>query len=227
MRLLLVEDEKRMAQALCELLRLEKYEVDHYADGIEGLAAIESNIYDIVILDVMLPGMNGYEIAKKARSKGVRTPILMLTAKSELDDKVTGLDSGADDYLTKPFMTKELLARLRALCRRTVNTLDGTLKYGDISLDVNTLTLSCTANGQNVRLSEKEYRILEYLIANGGQILTREQLAVKIWGFESNAEYNNVEVYMSFTRKKLAFVEAKTEIKAVRGIGYELRCDDV
>lgn len=227
MRLLLVEDEKRMAQALCELLRLEKYEVDHYADGIEGLAAIESNIYDIVILDIMLPGMNGYEIAKKARSKGVRTPILMLTAKSELDDKVTGLDSGADDYLTKPFMTKELLARLRALCRRTVNTLDGTLKYGDISLDVNTLTLSCTANGQNVRLSEKEYRILEYLIANGGQILTREQLAVKIWGFESNAEYNNVEVYMSFTRKKLAFVEAKTEIKAVRGIGYELRCGDV
>lgn len=227
MRLLLVEDEKRMAQALCELLRLEKYEVDHYADGIEGLAAMESNIYDIAILDVMLPSMNGYEVAKKARSKGVRTPILMLTAKSELDDKVTGLDSGADDYLTKPFMTKELLARLRALCRRTVNTLDGTLKYGDISLDVNTLTLSCTANGQNVRLSEKEYRILEYLIANGGQILTREQLAVKIWGFESNAEYNNVEVYMSFTRKKLAFVEAKTEIKAVRGIGYELRCDDV
>ena len=227
MRLLLVEDEKRMAQALCELLRLEKYEVDHYADGIEGLAAMESNIYDIVILDVMLPGMNGYEIAKKARSKGVRTPILMLTAKSELDEKVTGLDSGADEYLTTPFMTKDLLARLRALCRRTVNTLDGTLKYGDISLDVNTLTLSCTANGQNVRLSEKEYRILEYLIANGGQILTREQLAVKIWGFESNAEYNNVEVYMSFTRKKLAFVEAKTEIKAVRGIGYELRCDDV
>lgn len=227
MRLLLVEDEKRMAQALCELLRLEKYEVDHYADGIEGLAAMESNIYDIVILDVMLPGMNGYDVAKKARSKGVRTPILMLTAKSELDDKVTGLDSGANDYLTKPFMTKELLARLRALCRRTVNTLDGTLKYGDISLDMNTLTLSRIANGQNVRLSEKEYRILEYLIANGGQILTREQLAVKIWGFESNAEYNNVEVYMSFTRKKLAFVEAKTEIKAVRGIGYELRCDDV
>lgn len=112
MRLLLVEDEKRMAQALCELLRLEKYEVDHYADGIDGLAAIENNIYDIVILDVMLPGMNGYDVAKKARSKGIRTPILMLTAKSELDDKVTGLDSGADDYLTKPFMTKELLARL-------------------------------------------------------------------------------------------------------------------
>ncbi len=227
MRLLLVEDEKRMAQALCEILRLEKYEVDHYADGISGLAAIESNIYDIVILDVMLPGMNGFEIAKKARASGIVTPILMLTAKGELDDKVTGLDSGADDYLTKPFMTKELLARLRALGRRTLNTTDGVLSYGDIVLETGTLTLSCVSNGQSVRLSEKEYRILEYLMANQGQILTREQLAVKIWGFESDAEYNNVEVYMSFTRKKLVFVGAKTEIKSVRGVGYELRFDDV
>lgn len=227
MRLLLVEDEKRMAQALCEILRLEKYEVDHYANGPDGLAAIESKIYDIVILDVMLPGMNGYEIAKAVRSKGIVTPILMLTAKAELDDKVTGLDSGADDYLTKPFMTKELLARLRALGRRTLGTADGSLSFGDISLDTGSLTLSCIRNGQSVRLSEKEYRILEYLIANGGQVLTREQLAVKIWGLDSEAEYNNVEVYMSFTRKKLSFVEAKTEIKAVRGVGYELRCEDV
>ena len=227
MRLLLVEDEKRMAQALYELLRLEKYEVDHYADGLDGLAAIESGLYDIVILDVMLPGMNGYEIVKRARRKGITTPILMLSARSELDDKVAGLDSGADDYLTKPFMTRELLARLRALCRRTVGTADGSLSFGDITLDTHTLTLSCRTNGQSVRLSEKEYHILEYLIANCGQILTREQLAVKIWGYESDAEYNNVEVYMSFTRKKLAFVEAKTEIKAVRGIGYELRCGDV
>jgi len=227
MRLLLVEDEKRMAQALCEILRLEKYEVDHYATGPEGLAAMESNIYDIVILDVMLPGMNGFEIARQVRSKGIVTPILMLTAKTELDDKVTGLDSGADDYLTKPFMTKELLARLRALGRRALGTTDGTLCFGDIALDTNALTLTCTANSQSVRLSEKEYRILEYLIVNSGQILTREQLAVKIWGFESEAEYNNVEVYMSFTRKKLAFVGARTEIKAVRGIGYELRWEDV
>ena len=227
MRLLLVEDEKRMAQALYEILRLEKYEVDHYANGLDGLAAIESNIYDVVILDVMLPGLNGYEIAKRVRRKGIVTPILMLTAKAELDDKVTGLDSGADDYLTKPFMTRELLARLRALCRRTLGTANGSLSFGDIILDTNTFTLSCVTNGQSVRLSEKEYHILEYLISNSGQILTREQLAVKIWGFENDAEYNNVEVYMSFTRKKLAFVEAKTEIKAVRGIGYELRCDDV
>lgn len=227
MRILLVEDEKRMAQALCEILRLEKYEVDHYLNGIDGLAAVESNIYDIIILDVMLPELNGYEIAKKARNRGITTPILMLTAKAELDDKVTGLDSGADDYLTKPFMTRELLARLRALGRRKLGTPDDTLTYGDIMLDTNTLTLSCTENGQSVRLSEKEYRILEYLIANRGRILTREQLAVKIWGYESEAEYNNVEVYMSFTRKKLTFIGAETEIKAVRGIGYELRCSGV
>ncbi len=227
MRLLFVEDEKRIAQALCEILRLEKYEVDHYADGKSGLDAALSDIYDIIVLDVMLPAMNGFDIAKKVRQQGIRTPILLLTAKSELNDKVTGLDSGADDYLTKPFQTLELLARLRALGRRNINTTDGTLSFGDISLDTNSLTLSCIENGQSVRLSEKEYHLLEYLIANQGQILTREQLAVKIWGYESDAEYNNVEVYMSFARKKLNFVRAKTTIKAVRGVGYELRCDNV
>ena len=222
MRILLVEDEKRMAEALCEILRLEKYEVDHYANGLDGLAAIESNIYDIIILDVMLPGMNGFEIAKRVRSQGIATPILMLTAKAELDDKVTGLDSGADDYLTKPFMTKELLARLRALARRTLGTIDGILSFADITLDTSTLTLSCTTNGQSVRLSEKEYRILEYLITNSGQILTREQLAVKIWGFENEAEYNNVEVYISFIRKKIAAVKSTVQIRTVRGLGYKL-----
>ncbi len=225
MRLLLVEDEKRMAQALCEILRLEKYDVDHYADGVDGLDALETDSYDLAILDVMLPRKNGFEIAREARAKGIRTPILMLTAKSELDDKVFGLDSGADDYLTKPFLTKELLARLRALSRRTRNTPDGTLKFGDITLNKDTSTLICGDN--SVRLSEKEFRILEYLIANQGQILTREQLAVKIWGYDSDTEYNNVEVYMSFARKKLNFVKAETEIKAVRGIGYELRYNHV
>lgn len=227
MRILLVEDEKRMAQALCEILRLETYTVDDCDNGTAGLEALESGIYDLVILDVMLPGMNGFEIAKRARAAGIRTPILMLTARAELDDKVTGLDSGADDYLTKPFLTRELLARIRALTRRTINTPDGTLHYGDIALDSGTFALTCTANGQSVRLSEKEYHILEYLIANAGQILSKEQLALKIWGYESEAEYNHVEVYMSFTRKKLAFVESKTEIHAVRGIGYELRYQDV
>ncbi len=225
MRLLLIEDEKRMAQALREILRQEKYDVDHFSDGIDGLAALETGTYDIAILDVMLPGKNGFDIALEARKHNIKTPILMLTAKGELEDKVTGLDCGADDYLTKPFMTKELLARLRALCRRNINTPDGSLSFGDITLDKETSTLRCQE--YSVRLSEKELRILEYLIANQGQILTREQLTVKIWGFDNNAEYNNVEVYMSFARKKLHFIHAKTEIKAVRGIGYELRYENV
>lgn len=225
MRLLLVEDEKRMAQALCEILRQEKYDVDHFTDGLEGMYAVESGVYDLVILDVMLPHKNGFDIAREAREKGIKTPILMLTAKSELDDKVTGLDCGADDYLTKPFMTQELLARLRALSRRSSNVPDGRLRFGDIVLNKDTSTLFCGEN--SVRLSEKELRILEYLIANQGRILTRDQLAVKIWGYDSDTEYNNVEVYMSFTRKKLNFIKAETEIKAVRGIGYELRYDHV
>ena len=227
MKLLLIEDEKRMAQALCEILRLEKYDVDWCADGISGMNAVESGIYDLIVLDVMLPGRSGFEIARQARRLGIKTPILMLTAKGEVDDKVTGLDSGADDYLTKPFETRELLARLRTLGRRSLPASDGLLTFGDISLDTNSVSLRCLTNGQSVRLSEKEYHILEYLITNQGRVLTREQLAVKIWGFESDAEYNNVEVYMSFTRRKLTFIGAKTEIKAIRGIGYELRFEDV
>ncbi len=216
-----------MAEALLELLRLEKYEVDIMYDGECGLEAALCGIYDIIILDVMLPGINGFEVSRKIRAEKITTPILMLTAKAELDDKVLGLDSGADDYLTKPFMSRELLARLRALTRRGSNAVDNTLAFGDIELFPGTFSLICTTNRQSVRLGEKEYRILEYLIANKGQILTREQLALKIWGFDSEAEYNNVEVYMSFTRKKLGFIGSKTEIKAVRGVGYELRCKNV
>jgi len=226
MKILLAEDEKRMNRALCEIMRQEGYEVTAVDNGEDALYEIESGVYDLCVLDVMMPGMNGYAVAKKARSEGVRTPILMLTAKSELDDKVEGLDSGADDYLTKPFMTKELLARLRALGRRNLPTNDGSLTFEDLTLDVKNAVLKCE-NGQSVRLGEKELRILEYLIANQGQVLSREQIALKIWGYESEAEYNNVEVYMSFARKKLAYVESRCEIKALRGIGYELRCKDV
>ena len=226
MKILLAEDEKRMNRALCEILRQEKYEVTAVDNGEDAPCEIEGGLYDIVVLDVMMPGMNGFDVARKARRAGIRTPILMLTAKSETDDKVEGLDSGADDYLTKPFMTKELLARLRALGRRSLPTNDGSLTYGDLTLDVKNAALKCS-NGQSVRLGEKELRILEYLIANQGQVLSREQIALKIWGYESDAEYNNVEVYMSFVRKKLAFVETRCEIKAIRGLGYELRCRDV
>lgn len=227
MRILLAEDEKRMAAALVALLEQEKYDVDHMADGASALAALESGVYDIAVLDVMMPEMNGFEVARRARNKGINTTILMLTAKSQLDDKVEGLDSGADDYLTKPFQTKELLARLRALSRRSTIFKEGKLYCGDLSLDTTKATLTCEPTAQSVRLSEKELRILEYMFGNQGQIMTREQLAIKIWGFENEAEYNNVEVYMSFTRRKLTFVGSKVEIKAVRGLGYELREKDV
>lgn len=227
MRVLLAEDEKRMAAALVALLRQEKYDVDHVADGASALAALESGIYDIAVLDVMMPEMDGFEVARRARNNGVKTPILILTAKSQLDDKVEGLDSGADDYLTKPFHTKELLARLRALGRRSAGIQNDSMKYGDLSLNMSKAELTCNSTGQSVRIGEKELRILEYMFGNQGRILTREQLAVKIWGFENEAEYNNVEVYMSFTRKKLAFVGTKVEIKAVRGLGYELRIKNV
>ena len=227
MKLLLVEDEKRMGQALCELLKQEKYDVDWYRDGEEGADALDGNVYDLVVLDVMLPHKNGFDIAREARRGGVKTPILMLTARSDVDDRVNGLDCGADDYLTKPFAPKELLARLRALARRQYDVEDGKLTFGDIALEGKTMTLENSASGASVRLSEKEFRALEVLMANQGQILTREQLALKIWGYDNEAEYNNVEVYMTFVRKKLAFIGSKTAIKAVRGVGYELRSDNV
>lgn len=221
--ILLVEDEVRMTEALSELLRLEGYEVNICTDGISGMEAVCTGEYDIIVLDVMLPGASGYEITRNARALGKKTPILMVTAKSEVDDKVIGLDSGADDYLTKPFETKELLARLRALSRRSGNLIAETLSFGDITLNTNTFQLCCTANSQSVRLSKKEYRILELFLSNQHQILTREQLAMSIWGYDSEAEYNNVEVYLSFVRKKMTFIGSTVEIKAMRGIGYELR----
>ena len=227
MRILLAEDEKRMASALVAMMKQENYEADAFSDGVSALDALESGIYDVAVLDVMMPEMNGFEVAKNARKSGVTTPILMLTAKSGLDDKVYGLDSGADDYLTKPFETKELLARIRALGRRNAGIREDMPHFGDLTLNTAAATLSCDTTGQSVRLGEKELRILEYMLTNQGQILSREQLAVRIWGFESEAEYNNVEVYMSFTRKKLTFVGSKVEIKAVRGLGYELREKDV
>lgn len=226
-KLLLAEDEKRMADALAQLLKLEGYDVDSFSDGEDALKAILNGIYDVIVLDVMMPGMSGYTVTENVRKEGIATPILMLTARSGLEDKVMGLDCGADDYLTKPFMTKELLARIRALTRRNAGYHEDTLSFGDITLKSGTSELFCTTTGQSVRLGEKEHRILEYMISNKGHIISRDRIAVKIWGYENEAEYNNVEVYMSFTRKKLTFVGAKTEIKAVRGVGYELRCSDV
>lgn len=224
MRLLLVEDEKRMAEALKSILEKENYMVDVMHDGVSGFDAAATDAYDILILDVMLPGMSGFEISKKLRRNGIKTPILMLTAKSEVDDKVEGFDCGADDYLTKPFVTKELIARLGALQRRCIGTdINDDLEFGDVELNVNSCMLRCKTNGQSVRLKEKEFHIMRYLLMNKGQIVERESLAMKIWNYDSEAEYNNVEVYISFTRKKLKFIESLVEIKSVRGIGYELK----
>lgn len=227
MRILLAEDERKLATAIVAFLKSEKYDVDYVGDGASALSALETGIYDIAILDVMMPEINGFEVVHSARNAGVKTPILILSAKSEIDDKITGLDSGADDYLTKPFQMKELHARLRALVRRSANIQDDSIHFADLSLNVSTAMLSCTTTGQTVRLGEKELKILEYMIANQGKIMTRDQLAFKIWGFDNEAEYNNVEVYMTFTRKKLNFVGTNVEIKAIRGLGYELRVEHV
>lgn len=227
MKLLIAEDEDRMRDSLAELLRIEEYEVDTAEDGTKALEMIVSGDYDIVILDNMMPGMLGFEVAKRARESGIQTPILMLSAKSESHFKVKGLDSGADDYMAKPFMIEELLARLRALIRRTAKEKTVSFSFGDIELKPELKTVECTNGGKGVRLSDKEYQILEQMIASQGQLVTRDQLAKSIWGSDGEADYNNVEVYMTFTRKKLAFVNAKTKIKSVRGKGYKLRVEDV
>ena len=223
MKILLIEDEKRMAEAVAELLNQEDYQVDVKYDGTSGLEAVLTTNYSIIICDVMLPGLNGFEIVREARINNVKTPIIMLTAKSDISDKVMGLDSGADDYLTKPFEVEELLARVRALLRRSNPQADGLIKVGDLVLNTKAMVLSCSTTGKEIRLPEKEFHIIDFLIANAGQIVSKEQLALKVWGYDNESEYNNVEVYISFTRKKLTFLGAKTTIKAVRGMGYELR----
>lgn len=227
MKILLAEDERKLASAIVAFLKSEKYDVDYVEDGNSALSSLETGMYDIAIMDVMMPEMNGFEVVRSARNAGIKTPILILSAKSEVDDKITGLDNGADDYLTKPFQMKELHARLRAIVRRSTNIQDDSIHFADLSLNIENATLSCSTTGHSVRLSEKEFRILEYMIANQGKIMTRDQLTIKIWGFDNEAEYNNVEVYMTFTRKKLHFVGTKVEIKAIRGLGYELRVEHV
>mgnify|MGYP002858020828 CR=1 FL=1 len=224
MKLLLVEDDRNMAAAICELLRQEHYLTDVCYDGQNGEDQLLSGNYDAAVLDVMLPGRDGYAIAQKARAAGIATPILFLTARGSTADKVAGLDAGGDDYLTKPFETEELLARVRALLRRRGQELRrDELVYGDLTLDRKEISLFCQRSGMSVRLSEKEYHILELFFENPGRVLTKEQLAVRIWGYENEAEYNKVEVYVSFTRRKLQYIESQTEIKAVRGLGYQMR----
>ncbi len=222
MRLLLIEDEHGLADSLSSVLKQENYIVDNCYDGESGLNAALSNIHDVIILDVMLPKMNGFEVLRQLRQENVLTPVLMLTAKFSVSDKVRGLDIGADDYLTKPFVMEELLARIRALSRRQGELHPEVLTFGDLELYSSKSRIVCVSNGKSVQLAQKELQILEYLMINQNQIVTKEQLFLKVWGYESEAEYNNIEVYISFTRKKILFIGSKVKIKAVRLMGYEL-----
>lgn len=223
MRLLLAEDEEDLSKALVAVLKYNNYSVDAVYDGEEALSYIEAGNYDGVILDIMMPKLDGISVLKKVRANGNSIPILLLTAKAEIDDKVEGLDSGADDYLTKPFSMKELLARIRVMTRRQSDTTDSILRYGNISLNRATYILSC--GEKEIRLSNKEYQMLEMLLANPGQVISTQQFMEKIWGFDSDTELNVVWVNISYIRKKLASIGASVLIKAIRGLGYSVEVE--
>ena len=221
MNLLIVEDERRLAEALEQIFNRNRYTVRTEYDGTSGLNEALTGLYDVVLLDIMLPKMNGLEVLQNIRENKISTPVLLLTAKNEIPDKVKGLDSGADDYLTKPFSTEELLARVRALCRRNTETIgDDTITLNDIVLNLSTYELQC--NIRSVKLGVKELNLVQMLMTYGHRVLSKETILEKLWGFDSEAEYNNVEVYISFLRKKLSYIESNTMIKTVRGVGYNL-----
>ena len=219
MRILIVEDEVRLASSLQDLLELGGYSADISHDGESGLDNALTGIYDVVLLDVMLPKLDGFTVLRRMRAAGNATPVLMLTARSEVADKVEGLDCGADYYLSKPFEPQELLACIRALTRRQPELRGADLlEYGDLKLDKSAFSLSC--GERSVRLSRKEYDMMELLMRNRDLILTKETLLLKIWGYESDAEDNNVEVYISFLRKKLEHLHSGVKIKTIRMVGY-------
>lgn len=220
MKLLLAEDEQSLSKALTAILEHNGYTVDAVYDGIEALEYLEMGEYDGVILDIMMPRMDGMTALQKIREKGNQVPILMLTAKSEVDDKVAGLDNGANDYLTKPFASKELLARIRAMIRTQTAAITSTLQFGNISLDQATKELSSPSG--NFHLANKEFQVMELLISNPKNVIPTERIMEKIWGYDSNAELNVVWAYISYLRKKLTALNADIQIKATRNTGYSL-----
>jgi DNA-binding response OmpR family regulator len=221
MRLLLVEDEVRLSQALVEIFQKNRYGVDTVYDGNEGLKYAQSGIYDAIILDIMLPGMDGLTLLKTLRDEKNMVPVMLLTAKDYVADKIRGLDCGADDYMTKPFNTDELLARVRALTRRKGDIKEESVICGDLILNKNNCELQ-NAAGEAIKLSLKEFQIIDLFFDNPRQIIKKERFIEKIWGGDSDAEYNNVEVYISFIRKKMEQLKVKTTIRTARGIGYSL-----
>lgn len=220
MQVLIVEDDVRLAAALGKILEENRYQVDIVHDGQNGLAYAESGLYDVIILDIMLPKMNGYQVVTQLRRKNVDTPVLMLTARGTVPDKIAGLDSGADDYMTKPFSPAELLAHLRALTRRKGQVVFENVTFGDLSLNLESHDLTC--GDKTINLSYKEFSIANILMQNKEQIVTKDALISKVWGVESSADDNNVEAYISFLRKKLRFLNSKTQIETVRKVGYRL-----
>ena len=220
MRLLVIEDEKRLAQNLAELLRRQGYTVDVSSDGVSGYDNASTDLYDLILLDAMLPGMDGFTLLRKLRAGGHAVPVLMLTARSDLSDRVQGLDCGADYYLTKPFEPEELLACVRSLLRRGGGDArtDDAITFGDLRLEPGTFLLRC--GQREVRLSRREYDLMELLIRSYPQIVPKEQLILKVWGYDSDAEDNNVEVYISFLRRKLEHLHSAVKIRTHRLVGY-------
>ena len=220
MKILIVDDEKQLTDAVAVILKQNNYLVDCAYNGEDGLDHALSGVYDLIILDVMMPKMDGFTMLKLLRRHKVDVPVLMLSAKSETSDKIEGLNYGADDYMTKPFNSEELIARIKALLRRKEKFTGDILSFGDISLDRDTFEL--VKNNKKIALGKKEYQILEMLMLNDGKSIDKERFIEKIWGYDTEAEYNTIEVYVSFLRKKLNAVGANTEIKSIRGIGYTL-----
>ena len=220
MRILLAEDERELSHALVTILKHNHYSVDPVYNGEDALIYLDAENYDGAILDIMMPKVDGITVLKKIREKGSHLPILMLTAKSEVDDRVLGLDCGADDYLTKPFATKELLARVRAMLRRQSEVTESVLSYGNTTLNRITFELAC--NNHAVRLANKEFQIIEMFLLNPKQLISANRLFEKVWGYDNESEMNVVWVYISALRKKMADINANITIKATRNIGYSL-----
>ena len=220
MRILIVEDETRLAETLRQLMEDQRYQADMVGDGADGVDYGLTGQYDLIILDVMLPKVDGFEVARRLRSAHISTPILMLTARDDISDKIGGLDCGADDYMTKPFDSGELMARVRALTRRQGEVLGDVLKVGGLSLECSSRLLR--VGERSVRLGFKEFEVMRLLMVNSRAVVSKETLIAKIWGLDSEAEDNNVEVYISFLRKKLAYLGSRIAISTVRKVGYYL-----
>ena len=221
MKILIIEDEYSLADALSEVLKRENYNVTIKTNGEEGENEALTGIYNLILLDVMLPDKNGFDVLNELKKSKIQTPIIMLTAKSDIKSKVNGLENGADDYITKPFYARELLARIKIALKRTNNIEDANyIEYGDLKLDIKNAKLFTEYN--DVQVNGKELELIEQLLLNKDQVSEKEKIVAKIWGYDSETEYNNIEVYISFLRKKLLLINSNIRIKSVRGIGYKL-----